>query len=356
MLAPDAFEPASTAGYLDTATYGLPPRATIAALEEALRGWQEREDWHRWEDDGEACRALFAQIVGTRAEHVSLQPAASAAAGIVAASLPVAAGDNVVCYERDFHSVLFPFLALEPRGVELRLRPLDGLAEAVDERTALVAVSSVQSADGRVADIAALGSTGARLFVDGTQSVGALPVPLEGIDYLAVAAYKWLLCPRGLGFLYVRHDRLAEIEPWLSGWKAGRSPYGRYYGPPRELTDDARRLDTSLAWFLAAGSRPSLELLAGLGVEQIARHDLALARRFCEGLGLPETGSSIVQVEAPDAAAVLARLEQAGIRAAGRDGAVRCSFHLYNDEADVDRALEVLAAFRKPPFQESARS
>jgi selenocysteine lyase/cysteine desulfurase len=182
------------------------------------------------------------------------------------------------------------------------------------------------------------------VFVDGTQSVGALPLLLECVDYLAVAAYKWLLCPRGLGFLYVRPERLAEIEPWLSGWKASRSPYDRYYGPPRELTDDARRLDTSLAWFLAAGSRPSLELLTGLGVEHIARHDLALARRFCDGLGIEDTGSPIVRVEATDSSAVLARLERAGIRAAGRGGAVRFSFHLYNDDADVDRALTALAA------------
>jgi selenocysteine lyase/cysteine desulfurase len=344
VLAEGAFEGGRTAGYLDTATYGLPPRATVAALEGAVRGWQEWDDWHRWEEDGEACRALFARIVGTAPEDVSLQPAASAAAGIVAASLPAEPGNNVVCYERDFHSVLFPFLALERRGVEVRLRPLDRLADAVDERTALVAVSSVQSADGQVADLSALRSAGVRVFVDGTQSIGALPLDLAGVDYLAVAAYKWLLCPRGLAFFYVRRQRLDEIEPWLAGWKSSRLPYQRYYGPPRELTEDARRMDTSLAWFLAAGARPSLELLAETGAERIAEHDLALARRFCDGLGLPHAGSAIVQVETADAEALLARLERAGVRAAGRDGAVRFSFHLYNDEADVDRALEILGS------------
>ena len=81
MLADGAFDRGRTAGYLDTATYGLPPRATVAALEAALRGWQEWEDWHRWEQDGEECRALFGRIVGAAAEDVSLQPAVSAAAG-----------------------------------------------------------------------------------------------------------------------------------------------------------------------------------------------------------------------------------------------------------------------------------
>jgi selenocysteine lyase/cysteine desulfurase len=344
VLAEDAFDRRRTAGYLDTATYGLPPLATVEALEAAVRGWQEWEDWHRWERDGEDCRALCARIVGAAPEDVSLQPAVSAAAGIVAASLPVRQGENVVCYERDFHSVLFPFLALERRGVEVRLRTIDELADAVDDRTALVAVSSVQSADGQVADLAALRSAGVRVFVDGTQSIGALPLDLAGVDYLAVGGYKWLLCPRGLAFLYVRQERLDEIEPWLAGWKSNRSPYERYYGPPLELTEDARRLDTSLAWFLAAGARPSLELLDRIGAAQIAEHDLALARRFCSGLGIPHRGSAIVQVEASDAEALLARLEKAGVRAAGRGGAVRFSFHLYNDEEDVDQALDVLGS------------
>jgi selenocysteine lyase/cysteine desulfurase len=343
-LAPAEYEGTRTAGYLDTATYGLPPRSTLAALERAVEGWREWQDWHRWEEDGEACRELFARIVGARASEVALVPALSAAAGIVAASLPAGPGENVVCYEGEFHSALFPWLALERRGVEVRLAPLGRLAEAVDERTAIVAVSSVQSADGQLADLAAVRATGARLFVDGTQSVGALPIELDGIDYLGVAAYKWLCCPRGLCFLYVRPERLGEIEPWLAGWKSSADPYERYYGPPRDLAVDARRLDTSLAWFLAAGGRASLELIVRLGVGRIAEHDLGLARRLCAGLGLPEPGSPIVQVEVADSGAAIARLERVGIRCASRAGAVRLAFHLYNEEEDVDRALEALGA------------
>jgi selenocysteine lyase/cysteine desulfurase len=227
----------------------------------------------------------------------------------------------------------------------MRFRPLDRLAEAVDERTAIVSVSSVQSADGRVADLDALRATGVRLFVDATQSAGALPIDLRGIDYLAVAVYKWLCCPRGLAFLYVRPERLGEIEPWLAGWKSTVDPYERYYGPPRNLTEDARRLDTSLPWFLAAGARPSLELIAGLGAERIAEHDLALARAFSAGLGLPEPAAPIVQVRVADWERALAELGRAGVRCAGRAGALRFSFHLYNTEEDVVRALEAVRVF-----------
>ena len=137
-------------------------------------------------------------------------------------------------------------------------------------------------------------------------------------------------------------SRAGAVEPWLAGWKSRRDPYDTYYGLPLDLAEDARRLDVSLAWFSAAGGRPGLELLAGLGAERIAAHDLALAARFCTGLRLPEPASPIVRVEVADAAATLARLERAGIRCAGRAGALRFSFHLYNTPEDVDRALEAL--------------
>ena len=341
MLAPSEYEGTPTRGYLDTATYGLPPRSTLRALEEALEGWRTRRRWRDWEEDAEACRGVFAELVGARAEDVALVSTVSAGAGIVAASLPAGPGDNVVLYERDFMSVVLPWRGLQARGVELRLLPLERLAEGIDERTALVAVSSVQSADGAVADLAALKGTGARLFVDATQAVGAVPTDLDGVDYLVTHAYKWLLSPRGLSFLYVHPERRSEIEPWTAGWKSCPNPYEDYYGFP-ELTDDARRLDVSVPWFAAAGARRSLELLLSLGPQRIADHNLALASRFTQELGRPEPASPIVRVEVADADAADERLQASGVACSMREGAVRLSFHLYNDEADVELAAAAL--------------
>ncbi|HSK17398.1 MAG TPA: aminotransferase class V-fold PLP-dependent enzyme [Gaiellaceae bacterium] len=329
-------------GYLDSAAYGLPPRSTLAALEEALEGWRTGGRWRDWEEDGEACRELFAGLVGGRPVDVALVPAASIGAGLVAASLPAEPGANVVLYERDFSSALLPWRGLAARGVELRLLPLEELAAGVDERTALVAVSLVQSADGRVADVDALTATGARVFLDATQAVGGVPVSLAGVDYLVAHGYKWLLCPRGLGFLWVRPDRRAEIEPWTAGWKSRPDPYEDYYGL-HELTPDARRLDVSLAWLSAAGGRRSLELLSSLGMEKIAAHDLSLAQAFAERLALPKPESPIVRLEVADAGGAERRLADAGLRCAVRAGSVRMSFHLYNDEADVELAAGALA-------------
>jgi selenocysteine lyase/cysteine desulfurase len=343
LLAPSEYEGTPTRGYLDTGTYGLPPRSTLAALTDALEGWRTRRRWRDWEEDAEACRALFARLVGTRAEDVALVSTVSAAAGLVAASLPAGEGDNVVLYERDFMSVVLPWRGLQARGVELRLVPLERLAEAIDERTALVAVSSVQSADGLVADLAALRAAGTRLFVDATQAVGAVATDLEGVDYLVTHAYKWLLSPRGLSFLYVRPERREEIEPWTAGWKSCLEPYEDYYGFP-PLTEDARRLDVSVPWFAAAGARASLELLVSLGAERIAEHNLSLAGRFAAELGRQAPPSPIVKVDVADPDAAVERLRAAGVACSARGGSVRLCFHLYNTEEDVDLALEALGS------------
>jgi selenocysteine lyase/cysteine desulfurase len=154
--------------------------------------------------------------------------------------------------------------------------------------------------------------------------------------------YKWLLCPRGLAFFYVSPDRLLEIEPWFAGWKSIDDVYERYYGMPKNLTAGARRLDASLPWLLAEGSRASLSLIETLGVDAIAAHDRSLAARFSAELGLEDSGSAIVQVERPDAEEAAERLRTAGIKCSVRAGALRFAFHLYNDEGDVGRALDVL--------------
>jgi selenocysteine lyase/cysteine desulfurase len=342
LLAPSEYEGTPTRGYLDTATYGLPPRATLTAVEQAVKGWRGRESWLRWEEDGEACRELFAEIVGARPEQIAYVAATSVGAGVVAASLPAGPGDNVVVYERDFDSVMFPWRPLAERGVELRQLPLERLLEGIDGRTALVALSLVQSADGRVADLDAIKETETRLFLDGTQAVGAIPVDLTGVDYLVAHSYKWLLSPRGLAFLYVRPERLDEITPWLAGWKSRGNPLEDYYGAP-DLAPDARRLDVSLPWFSAAGARASLGLISELGANVIGEHNLALARAFATGLGLPEPHSPIVRVEVEGADAAVERLRRAGVSCSSRSGSMRFAFHLYNDGEDVALALEALS-------------
>jgi selenocysteine lyase/cysteine desulfurase len=141
----------------------------------------------------------------------------------------------------------------------------------------------------------------------------------------------------------IRPERLEELRPNAAGWYAGEDVWSSIYGGPLRLAASARRLDVSPAWLSWVGTVPSLEVIERIGVEAIGAHDVGLANRLREGLGMPAGASAIVRIEAPDAAE---RLDAAGIRASTRAGAARLSFHLHNTHADVDRALEALTARR----------
>ena len=328
--------------YLNTASYGLPPRPAWEALQEALGDWRGgRTSWERWGDSTERARRAFARLVGAAPEDVATGATVSGLVGLVAASLP--AGARVVAPDVDFTSVLFPFLAQADRGVEMRVVPLAALADAVDAETTLVAVSAVQSATGELADLDAIAAAAhehdALVLVDATQACGWLPLRADA-DFLVCAAYKWLMSPRGTAFMAVRPERLEAVRPLAANWWAGEDAYGTYYGVPLRLAEDARRLDTSPAWFSWVGTAPVLELVEQIGVDAIHEHDVALANRFRRGLGLPEGASAIVSADVPGAQE---RLGRAGILAAVRAGSLRASFHLYNTERDVDAALDALS-------------
>jgi selenocysteine lyase/cysteine desulfurase len=330
--------------YLNTATYGLPPSTAFQALQRVADEWRGgRTSFEGWDRSVGAARARFAAIAGVPVADVAVGPAVSYFVGLVAAALP--AGARVLCPEGDFTSLLFPFLAQEERGVRVELAPLERLAEAVGGQHDLVAVSAVQSADGRLADLDAIAGAaahhGVRTFVDATQAMGWLPLDCGRFDYTASAAYKWLLCPRGTAFFTVGAERRAELLPHAAGWYAGEDVRATYYGAPLRLAGDARRFDLSPAWLSWVGAAPALALLADLGVETINAHDVAMANRLRAGLGLPPGDSAIVSVGGLPADAA-ERLAKAGVMAAGRGGALRLSCHLYTTEDDVDRALAAL--------------
>jgi selenocysteine lyase/cysteine desulfurase len=252
----------------------------------------------------------------------------------------------VVVPEIEFASNVFPWLVHGDRGVEVvTVAPGRSLVDAIDERTDVVAYSSVQSATGEVTDTAAVAgaarAVGAMTVVDATQAVGWLPTDVRHADVLACAAYKWLMSPRGVAFLVMRPEVAATVKPLSAGWYAGEDIHASYYGPPLRLAKDARRFDVSPGWFDWVGATAALEVVESLGVGAIHEHDVALANRFRAGLGLAPGDSAIVSLDRPDAAT---RLERAGIRAATRAGSLRAAFHCYTTESDVDTAVAALTA------------
>jgi selenocysteine lyase/cysteine desulfurase len=329
-------------GWLDTASYGLPPLPAWQALQEALADWRTGHGhWRPWGDEAIRSRETFGRLVGIPSSDVTTGAQVSQLIGLMAASLPASA--RVVVPEEEFTSNLFPWLAQRQRGVDVRTVPAPDLADEIRDDTDLVAFSLVQSASGEIADldaiVAAAAYAGATTVVDATQACGWLPVDASRVDALVCGTYKWLLSPRGTAFMVTTPGLRERIIPSQSGWWAGEDPHTSYYGPPLRLAADARRLNISPAWFNWVAAAPALDLIEQVGVEEINEHNVALANRFRAGLGLPPGGSAIVSVDVPGAEE---RLNAAGVRAAVRGGRLRASFHLYTTHADVDLALDAL--------------
>ncbi|QES52667.1 aminotransferase [Streptomyces venezuelae] len=345
-LAHAEFAPSTTV-YLNTATCGILPQSAVAAVRELAEAAGAGTAAGFGDFDRVArVRESYARLVGVGPDRVSIGSTVATHVGLIAAALP--AGSEVLFAEGDFASVINPFVVrgdLKPRFV-----PLEALAEAVREDTALVAVSAVQSADGRVADLAAIRAAtagyGIPMLVDATQAAGSVPFDAAPYEYTVTAGYKWLLGSRGASYLTVSEAAQDTLVPLHAGWVAASSPWDATYGPMPELAPDARRFDESPAFLAYYAAEPSLALLERVGIAAVHAHNLGLAARYRAGLaelGLaPVPGDSPI-VSVPGLAERQPELARAGVLTAGRAGALRASFHLYNTEADVDRLLNALA-------------
>lgn len=193
--------------FLDSCSYGPPPRRGWDAMQASLEQWRRgTRPWQAWADSVQTSRELFARMVGADADWVTTGAAVSQLLAPIAAALPD--GAEVLVPDIEFTSGVYPFAVHADRGVHVRTAPLQSLAEAIDESTALVSFSAAQSATGEVADIpeitARAREVGALTVLDGTQAAGWLPLNAAEVDFLAVAAYKWLCAPRGAAFLTMR--------------------------------------------------------------------------------------------------------------------------------------------------------
>ncbi|MEV4165803.1 aminotransferase class V-fold PLP-dependent enzyme [Nonomuraea dietziae] len=332
------WEPAP--GWLNTASYGLPPRPALDDLHTALTQWRHGStDWQPWDDTVTRSRAAFATLIGAPADDITLSSTASQIFSQIATALPP--GSRVLVPDIEFTSNVYPWAM----AAHVDTAPPDRLAEAITPHTSAVAFSLIQSATGHKAPLAdiieAARAHDTLVIADASQACGWLPVTTDGLDALACAAYKWLMCPRGAAFGYLSPRLRARMRPTAANWYSGTSMYGM----PLTHRPGARAFDLSPAWFSYVAAAPTLELLNQLDLADIHAHNLALANRFRAGAGLPPGDSAIVSLDT-DALGTGAEtgrhLERAGVRAAVRAGKLRVSFHLYTSESDVDLALQAL--------------
>ncbi len=281
---------------------------------------------------------------------MSLLPAVSAGVGLIAASLTER--DEVVVPDDEFRSLLMPLLVAEQaRGVRVRRVPFQKVAESIGPTTTVVATSHVRSNGGELQDIEAVADAarrfGAAVIVDTTHSAGLLRLDARrlGIDCVVAAAYKHLLCPRGVAFMRLSTASRLRPAPFLAGWRAAADPYSTYFGGTLDdLAVGGASYDVSLAWHAWVGARESLLTLTAVDAEAREHHAVGLANAAAEALGIVATGSTIIGARvrtSPDETRAV--LRKAGIAAGFPAGEARFSFHMYNTAEDVELLVETVA-------------
>jgi selenocysteine lyase/cysteine desulfurase len=328
-------------GFLDTPTYGLPPRFVADALRDCVRSWERGSlRVSTFDEPMAASRAAYASLIGVDTRRVTMASSVSSAIGLVASS--IRDGSRVATLCGEYTSVTFPFAAQAGRGVtvtELPAGRLEGAAGDFD----VVAASLVQSADGAVLDVEALrrssAESGIITVIDVSQALGWKNFELSWADVAVAPSYKWLLGPRGVAWMSLSERMFGVLVPHAANPFASDDLWSSLYGLPMRLADDARRFDCSPVWFSVLCAGLALRWLASLDRARVQAHTVGLANRLRAELALPPADSAIVSIPAAHAADTL---RDAGIRASLRAGAVRVGFHLYNTEADLDRLLDAL--------------
>lgn len=316
----------------------------------------------------DSVRAQVAGLVNANADEIAFTKNTSEGISFVANGLKWQTGDNVVIASVEFPANVYPWQALRPRGVEVRMVleedgriPLERLIEATDARTRVVSISSVQFASGFRTDLATLGeycqSKGILLCVDAIQSLGAFPIDVKAmnIDFMAADGHKWLCAPEGAGLFYVRKELQGHLQPTTIGWLSMKSPFtfGKYQF---EFHPSARRYEAgsyNMPGIYALGG--ALKLAQEIGIENIAERLLALTDRLT--VGVREKGYRVVSSRSPAEASgivafvseihdhdkIQAHLEvEHRIVISVRCGRLRASPYVYNTEGEIDQLIEAL--------------
>lgn len=346
---------------------------------EALWRYAERAARHAYVDSGwyrrvHEVKARAARMINARGPHeIAMVPNTSTGLSLVARGIDWQSGDHIVITDVEYPANRYPWIDVQKRMndtvevIEVRQQPdgridAEDVADAVTDRTRVVALSHVQYASGCRTDLRPIAEMVHRvngyLCVDAIQSVGAMPVDVQaqGIDFLAADGHKWMLGPEGCGFFYCHEDLCPLLRPSVVGWMnmVDAQDYGNYQF---EFQMDARRFEPgsyNIPGILALGA--SLDLLLEVGLDRVWQRIDALTTQLCNGLAdkgytvfsprdneaersgivswLPKPGRPAKQL--------VVDLEKLQITIALREGRLRASPHFYNTPEQIDRLLDAL--------------
>lgn len=383
------FPVAQNCVYLNHAAVGPLPTVSYDAMEQIAadqRDWGAVH-WQDWLGVYARFRQSAARLIGATPGEISILKNTSEGVAFVAEGLDWRAGENVITTDMEFPSNFVPWKRLERRGVECRLvrnqagafLPED-VEMLIDEKTRVVALSAVSFHNGFRPDLEAIGricrDRGVLFFVDAIQAVGALALDVRAanVSFLAADGHKWMLGPEGAAIFYTADEVRDRLEPLESGWLSIASP-GTKISEEFVLRQDGRRFEAgTINTVGVAGLTSSIDLLMDLGIENVELEVVRIAEQLGEKLEEAGFGfasprpirSGIVGLTLPDSlnlqkaredlaeaerempaglaplSLVHAWLDLHGVICSPREGMLRFSPHVWNDDAEIDRVVELL--------------
>ena len=351
--------------YFNTATLSPQLHGVRAAGEIALdrrsRPWSiTAEDWFI---DVERLRGLFANTIGANTEGIALVPSTSYGFAIAARNLPLAPGDRVLVLAEEYPSGIYTWrAAIRAAGAailtvcrESGQTWTDAVLSGLDERVSIVSVPHVHWIDGSLIDLAAVSArahdVGARLVIDGSQSIGAMPLDVDALqpDFVITVGYKWLLGPFGLGYLYVA-EQYRNGEPIEHNWivRTGSEDFARLIDYRDTYQPGARRFDVGerTKFELIPMAIAALEQLHAWQIPRVAAELAALTARIAakaEQLGLDplsqdDRGPHMLGIRLPESARsdILSAMAAVNCFAAVRGESLRIAPHLHVNDDDLD--------------------
>jgi cysteine desulfurase / selenocysteine lyase len=358
-------------GFVHLNNAGLAP--VSSAARQSVDFWNQRfyhEGMHCNDDYMEAAehaRGQLATLVGCQAGEIAFFQSTAGAISQVAFGMQLSSDDEVLLWDQEYPSNLYPWkVACDRSGARLKLlpseegygAPLEKLLEAVTERTRVIALSWVQYQTGEVSDLQILSdfarARGIWTVVDVIQGLGARPFDFEalGLDFACGGSHKWLCSPVGVGFLVSRSEHIPKLAPLT----IGASTYGTC-DDPSDLSCspklNALRFESGSKQVLeitALGA--SAELIYRSGLDQIRTETERLGRLLAEGLlsggcrthATAGSSPAFVNFSHPKRSLdeLSKRLAQSRVSFARRGPGLRLSPHAFNEDGDIQAALEAL--------------
>jgi kynureninase len=349
--------------YLINHSLGAMPAAAEERLREYARTWRERgirawaEGW--WQMPitiGDQIGRIIGAAPGSTVMH---QNVAVAEAIVISCFRPVDPGRNRIVYEEgNFPSVRYLYQA-QPE-LEVVVVPDDAaIVEAIDERTLLVPVTHVLFKSGEIQDVEAITrrahEVGAHVVLDAYQSVGIVPLDVTAlnVDFAVGGSVKWLCGGPGNGWLYVRPDLAAVLEPTFMGWQAHARPFA--FEPELEYAEMSARFLTGTPNVPALyAATAGYDLIEEIGVDRIRANSLRQTQLLIDlvdeaGFDVasprdPARRGGTVTVRTPEFEAVHHELAERQILCDFRPGAgIRLGPHYYNTDDDLRFTVEQVA-------------